>query len=272
MYARYHNHLRRKPPETKECMYCFEPIDIRAKICPECSFRQPPPNWKTRKQMRIGGKVTRYIHLSEWGAEWIAYWLNRVTFLDVLARASIAVALVLWLVEAPARTEQRHNDAWQVVYLSAQVGGGQAAVAALEELNREGVSLSGVKLQEFSLEMADLHEADLGEANLEGAKLSRANLVGADLNETNLSGANLILTGLFEANLSGANLGLAGLTEADLRGTNLWRANLWEADLRGTKLGGAFLSEANLAGGDLSGAIYNTESYQDEDGAIKVGN
>jgi len=120
-------------------------------------------------------------------------------------------------------------QAWTVVNSAQGKGGSGGRIDALQDLNRNGVSLAGVRLDGAWLEGielggARLSRASLREANLSGARLQRANLEGADLTGVNLTGADLQGAFLKGADLSGAQLGTADLRAADLMGVRGWES------------------------------------------------
>jgi hypothetical protein len=120
-------------------------------------------------------------------------------------------------------------QAWTVVNSAQGKGGSGGRIDALQDLNRNGVSLAGVRLDDAWLEGIDLQGARLSRAslrgaNLSGARLRGANLEGADLANTNLTGADLRGAFLKGAELSGAQLGTADLREADLAELRGWEA------------------------------------------------
>ena len=80
----------------------------------------------------------------------------------------------------------------------------------IEQLNREGQSLSG-----FQLNFADLKSANLVDADLKSCDLRKANLSNASMYGSGLEGANL-----FKANLEGTNLKNANLKNCQLLGAN----------------------------------------------------
>ena len=86
----------------------------------------------------------------------------------------------------------------------------------IEQLNKEGESLSG-----FQLKFADLKKADLVDANLTSCELKRANLSNASMYGANLEGANL-----FKADLEGTNLKNANLKNTELLGANFTNTKL----------------------------------------------
>jgi hypothetical protein len=129
--------------------------------------------------------------------------------------------------EAAALAHKAANyQAWTVVNSAQGKGGSGGRIDALQDLNRNTVSLAGVRLDGAWLTGIDLRRATLcsasfREANLRGADFEDANLEYSDFGGADLTGANLKGAILKHANFAGARLGLA-----DLRGANL-------ADLRG---------------------------------------
>ena len=120
-------------------------------------------------------------------------------------------------------------QAWAVVNSAQGKGGSGGRIDALQDLNKNGVSLAGVRLEGAWLEGIELRGAKLTravlrEANLSGAKLSQANLDGADLSGANLTGADLSGAFLKGVDLSGALLGAA-----DLRGADLVELRGWDS-------------------------------------------
>jgi uncharacterized protein YjbI with pentapeptide repeats len=101
----------------------------------------------------------------------------------------------------------------------------------LEEMARDGVSMSGLQWANANLAGVNLSGADLRDADLAGANLSGADLTGADLTRAKLSKAFL-----FEAKLTEAKLDRAFLFDADLSRADLREANLQKADLRNANI------------------------------------
>lgn len=174
---------------------------------------------------------------------------------------AIAAVVILYFKEIPDRKEQKHYEAWQVIdnAAAAKISTSYARHKALEDLNRDGVSLWGVDIPEADLKVIDLQNADLLGADLQGAnfwggKLMFANLNEANLKETKLMFANLQEASFQEANLKGAKLVSANLQQAKLVLANLQEADLQGADLQGAKLLLANLQRANLLRANLQGA------------------
>ena len=177
---------------------------------------------------------------------------------------AIVAAVILYFKEIPDRKSQKHYEAWQVIdnASAASVTTSYARFRALEDLNSDGVSLSGIDIPNANLQGINLERANLSKADLSGADLTGANLTGADLSNTNLTGANLFYTtfsdailidALFtHANLSSADLSNADLTSAILSHTNLVFATLSGADLTGANLSDADLMLANFSHADLT--------------------
>lgn len=166
---------------------------------------------------------------------------------------AIAAAVILYFKEIPARKAQKHYDAWQVIdnASAARVSTSYARFKALEDLNNDGVSLSGINIPNANLQGINLQWADLSNADLRGADLTGANLTGADLRGANLSNATLFYTTcndavLIDANFTGANLNSADFTGADFTGANLTDTNLIFATLANADLMLANLSNADL--------------------------
>jgi hypothetical protein len=159
-----------------------------------------------------GGKIVR---LSEDG-ERIANLILRFTI-----AVSIAAAAWTYVVEADGRVKAqqdalmtKHFSAWALINAARGSPRDAGRVVALEDLNRNRVSLSGAPLAMADLVGLSLPASNLSRADLSGANLAKANLTGA-----NLSGADLSGSDLSGANLSGANLTGANLSDAKLKGT-----------------------------------------------------
>jgi Pentapeptide repeats (8 copies) len=208
-----------------------------------------------------------------WACAWIAYALSNVALLKVLeyaGKATVLVAVVIWLFQAPEREEADRRTAWSVVNSK---GGGRRE--ALEHLYHKNVDLRGLYGEDGFFEGIDLHGADikwahlaksdfygsnlrdtkLVFANLGGANLYGADLTGATLMLADLTGANLMLAHLAGANLMFAHLAGANLYAANLNGVNLTAADITGAELGRAKLYGAKLNHTNLNGANLSKAI-----------------
>ena len=215
-------------------------------------------------------------------------WLKRESspriidiFVDSLETIAIASAGVVFILEIPDRQRRDHYEAWQVINSAREQSGSGGRIQALEELNKDKVSLEGlsapgaylfaVNLSHANLQKANLEKANLEEANLNGASLylaslekailQRAILRNADFSASNLKGVNFFGSYLRGASFAGADLRGATLRYSYLRETtfvmtNLEGADLYKADLRGVRLNhsslkNACLIDANLEGADL---------------------
>ena len=120
-------------------------------------------------------------------------------------------------------------QAWTVVNSAQGKGGSGGRIDALQDLNRNEISLAGVRLdgawlQGIALPGARLSQASLRETNLTGANLQAANLEAANLTDANLTGADLRRAFLKGADLTGVHLGTADLRGADLTELRGWSA------------------------------------------------
>jgi hypothetical protein len=182
------------------------------------------------------GRPTRMAVASGAGVPIWAFWLQQAWATASLA-ALLFAAYQLWA----RRGEQRKAEAevavvahkaanyqaWQVVNSAQGKGGSGGRIDALQDLNRNAVSLAGVRLDGawltgIALAEAQLRHASLREANLSGADLRGANLENADLSDVNLTGADLKGAFLKGALVTGANLAAVDLRGADLEGLRDW--------------------------------------------------
>jgi len=240
-------------------------------------------NWRERKQSIKHRWTIPFVYL-EWRSEQLSKILEQWAFLDILGHAgrlTILVAVIFYIKGCPERQRQAEDQrkakqyqAWQVISAAQGKPGDLGRSIALEDLNKDKVSLAGVDISKANLPMlnltkaklsyANLTEAYLKDVNLIGADLEGANLTGAYLDSANLTGADLNFAHLIEAKLYNSNLTkvflfASNLTKADLEGANLngaypVEANLTEANLHSSNLAGADLRGSNLAGADLTGA------------------
>ena len=195
---------------------------------------------------------------------------------------AIVAALIVYLKEVPERKAQRHYEAWQVIdsAATAKVATSYARKQALEDLNRDGVSLrkiniAGADLEGINLQQADLCDANLNGANLEGATLLIANLrgatlIGANLNNSILEHAKLSFVNLGSTSCRDAKLSYACLRRAYLRGVDLTNAKLTHARLNEAFLGETNLTNADFYGADLSYACFTDVNFGDAEGWTEI--
>ena len=135
----------------------------------------------------------------DWCWEWLAFFLSNWSFLEVLeylGSFSILIGVIFWFAESGDRVQQRHYQAWQVINTAQGKGGSGGRIEALEELNADHISLTGVDvssafLQGLRLPHARLARSTLGAADLRDSDLRFADLTWASLHYTNLRNANL---------------------------------------------------------------------------------
>ncbi|MCL1467933.1 globin domain-containing protein [Argonema galeatum] len=169
--------------------------------------------------------------------------------LGSLESLSVVVAVVLFIKEIPERKKQSHYQAWSTIDGAEGVEVSYARYMALQDLNKDGVILRGIKVAGAKLESIDLSDAELSESDFHKADLDNANFNRANLNRANISFASLT-----RVNFSSANLSFANLKDSNLAGSNLKNANLFGADLSNARLTGVDLSSANLSAANLMGA------------------
>lgn len=178
-------------------------------------------------------RVRRVIKKSEaWGF---------FTLIRAIEFLAILIAFVAFFNELSYRQEERTARAWQL--LAIQAPGNSGKIEALEYLNGQKITLSGI----------DLTPPILAERWKQKPKEERELVRGCE-QFTFLRGVKLPKAALTEATLAcadlyGADLRGALLLSADLRG-----ARLKDADLRGAHIFGAKLQGALLVGADLRGA------------------
>ena len=93
---------------------------------------------------------------------------------ELLAKLSIFIAVIVWLVEIPDRAQQRIDTAWVVVNSTSGKPGSLGRGPALTLLNSKALSLAYVDLSHAILIGIDLRHADLRGANFNGADLTNA--------------------------------------------------------------------------------------------------
>jgi uncharacterized protein YjbI with pentapeptide repeats len=242
---------------------------------------KPKSSWQERKTELKHKWLTPFIYV-EWYCEWLSYLLGRWALLDILGHVgrfsilvSIIVGVYVYWSEADERRMQaenqrkaKHYQAWQVINAAHGKPGSGGRIDALQDLNKDKVSLNGVDLSnaflpDIELKYADLEDAnfsvaDLKNANFSGAYLRKANFFGADLKIANFSGAVLQ-----EANLSGADLINADLSYADLSSATLIKTRLFRSDLTGANLIDSDLRSASLSSADLSGTCFESANLTD---------
>src|ERR1700677_4558061 len=166
--------------------------------------RNPPPEWVEFKARAPHRYLVPFFRLS-WAADWAAYTLGKwplVELLEYLGSFSILFAAIFYFVGASDRLKQKHYQAWQVINTAQGKGGNGGRIDALQELNADRVSLTGV---------------DIAGAFLQGLQLRRANLVRAKMAAADVRGSDLEECDLQFADLQSANFRNGSFRFADLR-------------------------------------------------------
>jgi Pentapeptide repeats (8 copies) len=187
--------------------------------------RKRPPAWPGHRASVRFGWLTP-LHAIEWAFDWIAYYLSRWAFLEVLEYLgvfSVLVAVIFYFSESGDRQKQKHYQAWQVINTAQGKGGSGGRTEALRELNADRVSLTGVDLSGAFLQGVELSHADLLRANFEAADLRNSVLSGSNLEYATLRSANFRRANLTDANLERADLQDSDLVGATLAGSELER-------------------------------------------------
>lgn len=153
------------------------------------AYREPEPASVVEPEVKPPSRIRKFHE----GDGWL--------WAEVCAATAGLIGLVfliptgysLWI-DLEDREQQRIAQAWELVTRVAPGNSGKGP--ALEYLNSQGISLTGIDLSTESnkgvsyLRSVDLSKADLLETDLSGANLSHANLLGAYLNNANLRNAD----------------------------------------------------------------------------------
>jgi hypothetical protein len=165
-----------------------------------------------------------------------------VKALELVGKLTLVFAAGSWVIEAGEREKARadaakakHFRAWELIGVSRGFASDGGRRAALEDLNRDRVSLRGAPLSLAFLEGVNLTNADLDRADLTGADLSDACLQHAKLKHAKLDGSTLTRSNLIGADLTHASLAGTQSPWVNLRNAILQKANLKGANLRKCK-------------------------------------
>lgn len=192
--------------------------------------------WRERRQ-EISPKWATPFYGLNWLLDRVADMLSSWAFLDILERLSVLsvlVAVIFYFANSGSRLKQKHYQAWQVINTAQGQGGSGGRVDALEDLNRDHVSLVGVSADGAFLQGIDLRNARMSRCDLHAGDLRNSNFRRADLTMCNLRYANFRQANLTGANLDNADMEDMDLTGAKLNGANLSNVDLSRADLRST--------------------------------------
>ena len=202
--------------------------------------RERPEPWSTQKE-RLKHSWALPLLATEFCWEWLAYLLSNWMFLEVLdyvGRFSILIAVIFYFYESPDRMKQKHYQAWQVINTAQGKGGSGGRIEALQELNRDGVSLVGVNVAGAFLQGINMPRGHLLRSDFSAADVRNSNFQGADFSDATLTSANFRNSRLRQASFMRAQLDDADFFGADLSGADLAGAALNNADLRNCDLNG----------------------------------
>jgi uncharacterized protein YjbI with pentapeptide repeats len=197
-----------------------------------------PTTWVERRGQHHSPWILPFVKI-EWCLEWAAWVLGSWAFLDVLeylGTLSLLVAVVFYFTESGNRTRQRHYAAWAVINSAQGKGGSGGRIEALQELNHDRVSLTGLDASMAFLQGVQLSNATLSRCSFEAADLRQSVFRSADLTFCNLRSANFRNVDFDHAKLADADLTEADLTGANLSAVEVARADLSYADLRNANL------------------------------------
>jgi len=200
--------------------------------------REKPEPWSKQKGRTRHSWALPFVAL-EFCWEWLAYLLSNWMFLEVLdyvGRFSILIAVIFYFYESPDRVKQKHYQAWQVINTAQGKGGSGGRIEALQELNRDGVSLVGVNVAGAFLQGIDMPRARLLRSDFSAADVRNSNFQRADFSDATLSSANFRQSRLRLASFIRAQLDDADFFGADLSGSDFAGASLANADLRNCDL------------------------------------
>ena len=202
--------------------------------------QRPRPNpWREHRR-QAKPRWAYPLHAFNWLLEWCAWGLGGWVLLEVLkylSTFSVLVAVILYFSESGARVQQRHYQAWQVINTAQGKGGNGGRIDAMQELNKDGVSLVGIQASDnafllgIHLQGAQIDRCDMDSSDLRKSVFDRATMTFCYLQSANFRGASLVNADLTDADLSDADLMGANLTGANLSRTDLSRADLRNADL-----------------------------------------
>jgi uncharacterized protein YjbI with pentapeptide repeats len=201
-------------------------------------YPRHPPTWAERRAEYHASWALPLVKL-DWWIEWAAWALGNWAFLEVLENLgsfSVLIAVIFYFAGSGDRTRQRHYAAWAVINSAQGKGGSGGRIEALQELNHDRVSLTGLDGSMAFLQGVELSNAILSRCSFQSADLRQSVLRSSNLTFCNLRSANLRNADLDHAQLADADLTEADLTGADLSFAGLERADLSYADLRTSNL------------------------------------
>lgn len=202
--------------------------------------REKPEPWSTQRQRVKHSWAVPFLAI-EFCWEWLAYLLSNWMFLEVLdyvGRFSILIAVIFYFYESPDRIKQKHYQAWQVINTAQGKGGSGGRIEALEELNRDGVSLVGVNVSGAFLQGISMPHAHLLRSDFSAADIRNSNFEAANFSDSILTSANFRNSHFRQASFARAQIDDADFFGSDLGGADFSGAVLNNADLRNCDLNG----------------------------------
>ncbi len=194
------------------------------------------------------------VYSIEWLFERLDSHLRRLAILSVLARLTVAAALLTYIAECGDRQQARHNQAWIVIETAHESSSDGGRAAAAEGLAKDGVSLAGLGIPGAHLESLSLPHASLMDADFESTTIAKADFRDSDLSEAHFSFAKLGRADFRGARMHLTNFTRVSIGSANFSGGRLFRANLTESVFNEADFAGADLTGANLRGADLRGS------------------
>lgn len=192
----------------------------------------------------------------QWSCKWASFGMSQVALLDFLeyiGKLSILVAALHYLIEYPATKKQetkaaedarlsKHYAAWQILNSAQGKEGNTGRADALQDLNRDGVSL-----ERLSLKRAYIGDSiDLTNATMSGADFSEGRFVNINLSGAHLTDA-IMGNATFEfVNFSNSVCGGEAWTNSDFGGCNFQGAHFSDLDLCGVGFGDCDFAQAHM--------------------------
>ncbi|WP_144428364.1 hypothetical protein [Azospirillum thiophilum] len=134
--------------------------------------QEGPVAWREWKRRR---GYWAWFASPEWVVCHIVYRLKGLALfqmLELIGKASVVVGVVVWVVEADNRRQQKHYQAWSVINTARGGTGDGGRIIALQNLNQDGVSLKALSVRGAMLRGIQLPGADLTDADLQNTDRS----------------------------------------------------------------------------------------------------
>lgn len=203
--------------------------------------KEHPKPWKERRATIRQKWLVPFVAL-DWCCEHVSFRMGSWAFLEVLeyvAKLGLIGALAVWLWKIPERRREsedqrksNHYVAWQTINSAVGKPGNAGRGDALQDLNKDGVSLNGVDLSGGAVfaEPLVLTNGHLLRANFQNSSFRRLDLSGATLWE-----AKLNYTDCQGCNFSNSLLGFVKMTNAFFRLCNFYSTRFDSAVFAGLR-------------------------------------